>query len=60
MMPQSAHAVSLAAAKARSRTLLGRNLAISLLRGEEKNAGGSKRTISMASTAQEYLTLEDR
>lgn len=59
MMSQNARVLSLAAAKARSRDLLGRNLALSLLRGE-KNTGGSRRTIAMASTAKEYLMLEDR
>eukprot|EP00903_Cladosiphon_okamuranus_P017390 g16019.t1 len=62
MMSQSVRAVSLAAAKARSRSLPGRNLSMSmsLLRGEKRTAAGSRRTIAMASTAQEYLTLEDR
>lgn len=59
MMSQSARAVSFAAVKTRNKALLGRSLALSLLR-EEKNNGGSRRTIAMASTTEEYLMLEDR
>lgn len=62
MMSQNARVMSLAAAKARSRDFLGRNLALPLL-GGEKNTGGNsrnRRTIAMASTAKEYLLLEDK
>lgn len=62
MMSPSARVMAFAAAKtrARSRDLVGRRLAPPLLLGERKTAGGSRRSIAMASSAEEYLILEDR